>query len=151
MAKKSLIISEKEKYGSNSPTALTSSKNPKESKYAPTIELTASQIAAFGLEDPKQGDTGCAKVYWRVKTVSDGGDSYGDRLPEKSAAQKVSLTFTHVEECEPGEETDEAEGEEDEKPDEGDTAGAADEDDGAPVAAEKETLSPKAAGLDDDE
>lgn len=176
MAKNSLIISEKQKYGAGAESMPATGagvkggkpSKPKARKFAPVIELTSDQIAAFGLESATQGQTGCAMIHYTVKSVSSGGPSYGDELPDAEAKsnERVTLSITHVDpDCEAPEGDEEGEdddvGGEAEKDDETDEGtGGADEgdastddtedDDDSPKAAPKEKVSP-ADALGDDE
>lgn len=155
MAKNSLIIGEKEKYGDDSPMSMPGEggkkTKPKQRKFAPSIQLTASQVAAFGLEDATQGQTGCAMIHYVVKGVDAGGSSYGDELPDTSKSKKkVSISITHVDpDCETaGREGKDEDAEDEESPDDEAPTGADSEDEEAededtkPKAPDKETMSP---------
>lgn len=153
--KKSLVISEKEKYGPtevSKPIPPGGTVKPKDRKFAPSITLVGKQVDAFCACSLKVGEKGTATVDYVIKAVGGGGDHYGDELPAAKPEKKVTLALTHVhsdkegedEEAgeDPAEEADETPGEEDseetdEKPD-------------APTAAEKDKVSPTDAFGDDD-
>lgn len=96
--KKSLVISDSEKYGKSSPeVALSpSDKKPEDRKSAPTIELTGKQVDAFCACSLAVGDKGTATVHYVVKAAS-AGDHYGNEVPNKKSQQRVTLSITHVE------------------------------------------------------
>ncbi len=99
MSKKSLIISDEEKYGPSSPTAMMAEGGKKEStkpKHAPTIELTGSQVDAFCSCSLVPGETGTATVHFTVKSV-EMGKSYGTEIPTKDSQKRVTLQLTDVE------------------------------------------------------
>jgi|GEM_PF-5396724 hypothetical protein len=170
MAKKSLIISDKEKYGSDSMMSKIASSGPgkfKQEKHAPTVDLTGPQVDAWGLDSAKVGEKFCVMVHGIVKSSS-AGESYSDRLPNKKATARVVVSLTHVDsECEPPEDgevsTDGEDGDSESEGEDGDsddTGGAeeadsgdeaAEEADTKPKAEPKDTVSPKDAGLDDEE
>ena len=176
MAKKSLIISDKEKYGSDKSMGAmiaTSGKKDKNApKHAPTVDLTGSQVESWGLDGAKVGDKFCVMVHGIVKSSSS-GSPYSDEIPKAGeSTSKVTVSLTHVDsECEApkdgevstdGEEEDgNAKASEDGESGDGDDTGgaeeaessdeAAEEADTKPKAEPKDTLSPKDAGLDDEE
>jgi hypothetical protein len=146
MAKKTLIISDKEKYGDDKSMGgiIASSGKGKETskpKHAPTIELTGPQVAAFGLDKATMGEKGCALVHYIVKSTSSGA-SYGDEVPGKKGSARVTLSITHVDpDCE-GVEDDEDE-EEEEGEGAGEGTGGTDEADSEDEAAEDDDSKPK--------
>lgn len=165
MAKKSLIISDKEKYGDSMAATIAGSGKkgkPSEPKHAPVMDLTSSQVKAFGLETAQVDQTGCAMIHYIVKSAS-AGDSYGDAVVKGSGKKKVSIQITHVDpDCEApaedGEGSEEGDGESGTGK-EDDTGGAdaadssdadAEDNDSKPKAEAKDTVSPKESGLADD-
>lgn len=152
MAKNSLIIGEDEKYGKSSegPVMPGEKSKAKKRKFAPSIQLTASQIEAFGLDDATQGQTGCALIHYIVKAVDAGGSGYGDELPDPKQDKKVSISITHVNpDCESAGGEDNEDDAEDEKAADDDSPPTVDSDDddaedeeSAPKAPSKETMSP---------
>lgn len=101
--KKSLIVTEKEKYPDMKPSPVVAEgenaaeKKP-DRKFAPTITLRGKQIDAFCACSLKSGDKGTATVHWLVKSIDNGTSSYGDELVKPSKKPKeVVLQITHVE------------------------------------------------------
>lgn len=144
--KKSLIISDKDKYPS-SPAATLEGK-PKDRQTAPSITLTGKQVDAFCGCSLKVGDTGTATFHYVVKAVS-AGDQYGDAVPSgKSEDQRLVLSLTHVESEGEGEDDEEEAGEDpEEEKDESPEEEAADEKD-EPAGEAKDTVSPDDAKLE---
>jgi hypothetical protein len=133
------------------------------------VDLTGAQVEAWGLDGAKVGQKFCVTVHGIVKSSS-AGESYGDTLPGKNTKAKVTVSLTHVDtECkspEDGEvstdgEDGNAKASDDGETGDGDDTGGAEEADSGDEAAEeadtkpkaeaKDTLSPKDAGLDDEE
>lgn len=142
--KKSLILSDKDRYPSAKP--LGDGEKPKERKTAPTIALTGKQVDAFCGCDLKPGDSGSATVHYVVKAASS-GDQYGDDLPsKKSADKKLTLALTHVETDEKGDDEEDEETPED-IPEE---KNGDEEVEKTPTRLERDTVSPSEA-LGDDE
>jgi len=139
---KSLVISDKEKYGASSPMVSLSSSGSKkkeaEKKHAPTIELTGPQVEAFGLGKCTVGEKGTATVNFVVKAVK-GGDAFGDELPGKDSPKSVTLSITHGEASEYKSDSEDEEDAEDG----GDDEAAEGEDDGEDDGEESEDNSPK--------
>jgi len=112
----SLIISDKEKYGEDSPAVSISQspgENPKpeERLSAPTVDLVGTQVEGFGLDAKANLDeVGCAKIYFKVKSVKK-GESYGDSLTTKKSPTKVTIQITHAEPMDKDDEEAEEEGE----------------------------------------
>lgn len=155
--KKSLVISEKQKYGPSSfdkpSPAMPGGKKSPPRKFAPTITLTGQQVDAFCGCELKAGDTGTATVHYVVKAVGDSGEHYGDELAKPAAKpQKITLQLTHVESEEKGDD-EEGEDAEEEKGESGDDeikeedSEEETDDEDAPKAPAKETVSPSDAGL----
>lgn len=144
----SLVITDKEKYPDSSPccSPCGSSGKGKDKvrKYAPTVELTASQIAAFGLDSAKLDEKGTATVSFVVRSAR-AGESYGDEIATKKSVPRVTIQLLAAEPAE-------AEAVEDESADETD-------DEAAEPAAETESpakdsgekVSPSEAFGDDEE
>ena len=156
--KKSLVISEKDKYGDSaiSPAVAEGGKQakPKARKFAPTIELIGPQVDAFCACELKVGDTGTATVHYTVKSVGSNSPSYGDEVsPAEKKPSRVTLQLTHVEAEGEGEDDKEEAGEDpaEEKTEspEDETAEEGAEEDDSPASPKKETMSPKDAGLDE--
>lgn len=162
--KKSLEISDSEKYGTKSPeVALPSSasgKEPEERKSAPTIELYGPQVDAFCACSLKPGQKGTAKVHFVVKSVKL-GDEYGSAVPGKDTPQRVTLSLSHVEADDAGEEegAEEDEEKDDDTPDKEsdeqaedpkEEAAESDDEDGPeePAVSGKKAVGVKDTGLD---
>lgn len=159
--KKSLIISEDQKYGRKpnptEPGVEVAKEKPR--KFAPQITLTGAQVDAFCGCDMKVGDKGSATVHFIVKAASS-GDQYGEEVPGKKADQKLTLSLTHVEADEKSvgkkkkddiddEEEDNSDEEKAESDSEEKSEGEVDEGDETGEGVAPSKLSPKDAGLDD--
>lgn len=96
----SLVITEKEKYPDShpccSPCGSSGKGKDKVRKYAPTVELTASQIAAFGLDGAKLEEKGTATVSFVVRSVR-AGESYGDEISTKKSVPRVTIQLLAAE------------------------------------------------------
>lgn len=158
--KKSLVISDKEKYGPSSPEVSLGKGKPEDRKSAPTIELTGKQVDAFCACSLNVGDSGTAKIHYVVK-ASSAGDQYGNDLPGKDSKKRVTLSITHVEsEEKDGDKGDEA-GEDAEEEKKETPAAEADEekdepetdepDANAPRKGNKAPVSVKDSGLDEED
>lgn len=146
--KKSLILSDKDRYPQANPTAAGGEK-PKERKTAPTITLTGKQVEAFGGGKCQVGDTGQATFHYVVKAAS-AGDQYGDDLPsDKAADKKLTIAVTHVECDEEGE--DEEDEETPDSEEEGSEGTEESEEPKTPTRLERDIVSPKGALGDEDE
>lgn len=122
MAKKSLAITDAQKYGHDDmimpPGGHEGEKKRKERKTVPTVELHAHQLKAFGIHKMKIGDKGKATVHFALKSA---GDPHGSEVPAKKKLDRASIALTHVENGEGPENDDKDEvtdGEEPEAPDE---------------------------------
>jgi hypothetical protein len=153
--KKSLLISDEEKYGASSPTVAMDApsgkggKDKAKPKTGISIQLTGSQVDAFCACSLKVGDSGQATVHYVVKSVSQ-GESYGSEVPTKDSPQKVSLVLTDVEAEDGGEESEEDESKEDPKEEAAETPEEEDaEEKDEPAGEPQEKVSPKDAGLED--
>lgn len=141
--KKSLVISEKEKYGPSVVQAPGEKTPPKQRKFAPTLTLRGKQVDAFCGCQLKVGDTGQATVHYTVKSLGGDNGSYGDEVadPKKKPAEMV-LQLTHVE-------AEGEEGGEDPKEEKTETPAAEETEESAEPSITKETVSPKDADLED--
>lgn len=148
--KKSLIITDEDKYPAAAPLAEGS--KPKPRKMAPTVTLTGKQVDAFCGCSLKPGDKGTATVHYVVK-ASSAGEAYGDTLPEKGKGnKKLTLALTHVE-------ADEKESDEDEAPEDEEENDGGPKETGEtmseggheiPTAPVSDRVSPGDAGFDDE-
>lgn len=150
--KKSLIITEKEKYPSMvdgpKPAGDNAAEKKPDRKFAPTITLRGKQIDAFCACSLKSGDKGTATVHWLVKSIDNGTNSYGDELVKPSKKPKeVVLQITHVEADESDEKEEPGEDAAEEK---NETPEAeAGEDGGDEMTAASDRVSPQDAKLED--
>jgi len=89
----SLIVSDKEKYGEDSPSVCCPSgpgekPKPEDRKSAPTFDLVGPQVAALDMDnDAAVGKVYVAKVKLIVKAVSD-GDKYDSSVTEAGKRKK---------------------------------------------------------------
>lgn len=150
MKKKSLMISDKDRFGENSPTVAMAEKESGTRKTAPTITLVGPQVDAFCACALEVGEKGIATVHFVVKAVS-AGDKYGSDVPTSKKPKEVVLSLTHAT---ANEEPDGDESGEDDDDDgdgndsEGDDESPAEPETDAP-AAKKKSVSPKDAALED--
>lgn len=143
MKKKSLMISDKERFGEKSPTVALSPEKESNRKTAPTITLIGSQVDAFCACSLEVGTKGTATVDFVVKAVS-AGDKYGSDVPTSTKPKEVVLSLTHAVANESSEDDGESAGDEDaEEEDEAETPKTEE------PAAKKKEVSPKDAALDD--
>lgn len=154
MSKKSLLISDSERYGPKSPAVLTGDGKEEDRKTAPTIELSGKQVDAFCACELKPGETGTATVHYTVKAVKM-GEEYGNDVPGKNTTKRVTLSLTHVESDKEdgGEEEEGSDAEEEGETAEEETAEGEGDELAAPAteapATKKKSVSPKDAALDD--
>lgn len=145
----SLVITDKEKYGNDSPccSPVSGSKGKdKVKKYAPTVELTGSQVTALGLDAAQIGESGTATISFVVKSVR-AGESYGDEVVTKTSPAKVTIQLMAGEPSDAAADTGEAEESDEEESKETPDEEAAE----APAKDVAEKVSPGEAFAEDDD